>query len=146
MCFSIHVALAVLAIVTTSGQIVETLSDVEVIISVNICTRSGSFGRRTIPKAFAVSVIPISAFRLFVIAIMVMEHSAHMLARVRGICGGSIGETLPVNAVSAAVVLVVVTNCSHNDLQCCGTCCRLNRQNDWRNIDCCLPCASHSMT
>ena len=91
-----------------TARIVETLLDFEVIISANVCASSGGFGWGAIPKACAVSVVRIPAFRGFVIAITIMEKSTHAIAVASGMCRRSIGIALPLNVVCAAVVLGVV--------------------------------------
>jgi len=102
----ILVALAVLVIVRTSARIVETSLDLVVIISANMCASARSFVAR-IGIACAVSVVRSSTFRCFVIAITITVQSTLTVATVSGV-SISMRITLPVNAVCAAVVLVVV--------------------------------------
>ena len=103
----ILVALAVLVIVRTSARIVETPLDLVVIISANMCASARSFVARIGMKTCAVSVVGISTFRCFVIAITITVQSTLTVAIVSGV-SISMRITLPVNAVCAAVVLVVV--------------------------------------
>jgi len=106
----VSVALVVLAVVLTGGRIVETLADSEVVISADVRAGSDRLGAGAMPKARAVSVLRASAFRLLVIvAVAGVEQAAHVVAHAIGMDGHSTGVALPVNAVRAAVVPVIVT-------------------------------------
>jgi len=108
ICVSVPVTLTRSVIVRTCGRIVVTSQDVTVIIPANVCARASRFVGRIIPKARAVFVVGVAAFRRLVVTVTLNEYAVLFFARVRGESGESVGIALPTNAIRTTIVPVVV--------------------------------------
>jgi len=106
----VPVALVVSTPVWTGVRVVETFRGCRVVESTDVRAGDGCFAAGPKVEARAVSVVRISAaFGLVVVAVTAAEQAVHLCAYLGSVvCHHSPGVALPVDDISAAVVLVVI--------------------------------------